>query len=179
MPIAIAGAPLASCISVKAPDKPIEINLNVTIRQEVLVRLQRDVEQLINQNPQAFPQTPQMRKLVLLAMVLLAAPAGAQTAAVNAARAAGSVGERYDGYVGVAGAVAPAVRSQVATINIQRRSLYSKLAASKGVSPQDVGVTAGCQLLARVGVGETYLWADGKWRRRAAGQGAPIPDYCR
>jgi hypothetical protein len=51
-------APLGGCISVKAPDKPIEINLNVTIRQEVLVRLQRDVEQLINQNPQAFPQNP-------------------------------------------------------------------------------------------------------------------------
>jgi hypothetical protein len=50
--------PLGGCISVKTPDKPIEINLNVTIRQEVLVRLQRDVEQLINQNPQAFPQTP-------------------------------------------------------------------------------------------------------------------------
>lgn len=48
--------PLCGCISVKAPDKPIEINLNVTIRQEVLVRLQRDVEQLIQQNPQAFPQ---------------------------------------------------------------------------------------------------------------------------
>ena len=56
---ALLAAPLASCISVKAPDKPIEINLNVTIRQEVLVRLQRDVEQLINQNPQAFPQKPQ------------------------------------------------------------------------------------------------------------------------
>ena len=54
--IALAGLPLASCISVKTPEKPIEINLNVTIRQEVLVRLQRDVEQLINQNPQAFPQ---------------------------------------------------------------------------------------------------------------------------
>jgi hypothetical protein len=51
--------PLASCISVKTPEKPIEINLNVTIRQEVLVRLQRDVEQLIDQNPQAFPQSPQ------------------------------------------------------------------------------------------------------------------------
>ncbi|MCL6728642.1 YnbE family lipoprotein [Sphingomonas hankyongi] len=50
--------PLGGCISVSPPDKPIEINLNVTIRQEVLVRLQRDVEQLINQNPQAFPQTP-------------------------------------------------------------------------------------------------------------------------
>ena len=54
--VAAASAPLASCISVKAPEKPIDINLNVTIRQEVLVRLQRDVEQLINQNPQAFPQ---------------------------------------------------------------------------------------------------------------------------
>ena len=52
-------APLAGCISVSPPDKPIEINLNVTIRQEVLVRLQRDVEQLIQQNPQAFPQDTQ------------------------------------------------------------------------------------------------------------------------
>jgi hypothetical protein len=50
--------PLAGCISVKAPEKPIEINLNVNIQQEVLVRLQRDVEQLINQNPGAFPQRP-------------------------------------------------------------------------------------------------------------------------
>jgi hypothetical protein len=49
--------PLAGCISVSPPDKPIEINLNVTIRQEVLVRLQKDVDQLIQQNPQAFPQS--------------------------------------------------------------------------------------------------------------------------
>jgi hypothetical protein len=48
--------PLGGCITVDTPDKPIEINLNVTIRQEVVVRLQRDVEQLINQNPDAFPQ---------------------------------------------------------------------------------------------------------------------------
>ena len=48
--------PLGGCISVKTPEKPIEINLNVNIKQEVLVRLQRDVEQLIQQNPEAFPQ---------------------------------------------------------------------------------------------------------------------------
>jgi hypothetical protein len=47
--------PLAGCITVKAPEKPIEINLNVDIRQEVVVRLQQDVQQLIRQNPQAFP----------------------------------------------------------------------------------------------------------------------------
>ena len=51
--------PLVGCITVSPPDKPIEINLNVTIQQEVLVRLQRDVEQLIQQNPEAFPQQPQ------------------------------------------------------------------------------------------------------------------------
>ncbi len=49
--------PLAGCISVSPPDKPIEINLNVKIEQEVLVRLQRDVEQLIKENPQDFPTT--------------------------------------------------------------------------------------------------------------------------
>jgi hypothetical protein len=47
--------PLAGCISLAAPDKPIEINLNVKIEQEVLVRLQRDVEQIMRQNPQDFP----------------------------------------------------------------------------------------------------------------------------
>ena len=120
-----------------------------------------------------------MRKLILLLSLMLAAPAAAQTPAVDAARAAGAVGERYDGYVGVAAPVSPAVRSQVASINIQRRSLYSRLAAAKGVSPQDVGITAGCQLLARVSIGEVYMLGDGVWRRRAAGQGPALPDYCR
>lgn len=119
-----------------------------------------------------------MKRLLLLALLLPAA-AAAQTPAVNAARAAGVVGERFDGYIGLAAPASAAVRSQVAAINIQRRSLYSNLAASKGVSPQDVGITAGCQLLARVGVGQSYMLGDGVWRRRAAGQPPPIPDYCR
>lgn len=119
-----------------------------------------------------------MRRFLFLALVL-AVPAAAQTPAVDAARASGAVGERYDGYLGVSGVVSAPVRSQVARINIQRRSLYSRLAASKGASPQDVGITAGCQLLAGVGVGEAYMLADGTWRRRAAGQGSPAPDYCR
>lgn len=58
----LAAMPAASCISVKTPEKPIEVNLNVTIRQEVVVRLQRDVEQLIQQNPEAFPQQQQQPK---------------------------------------------------------------------------------------------------------------------
>jgi len=53
-----AAFPLSSCVTVKPPDKPIEINLNVAIKQEVLVRLQQDVQQMIQKNPQAFPSTP-------------------------------------------------------------------------------------------------------------------------
>ena len=48
---------LSGCISLKTPEKPIEINLNVVIRQEVVVRLQRDVEKLIDANPGTFPGT--------------------------------------------------------------------------------------------------------------------------
>ena len=51
--------PLTSCITVEPPDKPIEINLNVDIRQEVLVRLQEDVQRIITENPEAFPQPQQ------------------------------------------------------------------------------------------------------------------------
>ena len=55
---ALALLPLASCVTVKTPEKPIEINLNVKIEQEVLVRLQRDVDTLIKNNPDTFPAKP-------------------------------------------------------------------------------------------------------------------------
>lgn len=45
---------LGGCVQVKAPDKPIEINLNINIRQEVVVRLQQDVRDLIKENPGVF-----------------------------------------------------------------------------------------------------------------------------
>ena len=120
-----------------------------------------------------------MRKLTLcLFASAVALPAAAQTPLVNAARQAGTVGERFDGYMGYVTAVPPVLRSQVETINIRRRALYSNLAARKGVSPREVGITAGCQLLAGVGVGQAYMLSDGVWRRRGAGQAAPVPGYC-
>ena len=115
----------------------------------------------------------------LLAMCL-AVPAAAQTSpAIRAAKAAGQVGERYDGFLGYASYLPAAVRREVDAVNIRRRAHYSTLAASRGVSPQEVGITAGCMTLRSVQVGEAYLLADNAWRRRAAGQSAPVPDYCR
>jgi uncharacterized protein YdbL (DUF1318 family) len=121
------------------------------------------------------------RSWILAVVLALAVPATAQSGAtaLAQARAAGTVGERYDGYLGYAAQPASGmVRSQAEAINIRRRALYTDLASRRGVSPQEVGITAGCTLLGRVAVGESYLLGDGVWRRRAAGQPAPVPDYC-
>lgn len=113
-----------------------------------------------------------------LALLLVAGAATAQSAFFDALRA-GQVGERFDGYLGYAQAQPSAqARLQTEAINIRRRALYTDLAQRRGVGPQEVGITAGCTLLARVGVGESYMLADGQWRRRAAGQAAPVPEYC-
>jgi 2-polyprenyl-6-methoxyphenol hydroxylase-like FAD-dependent oxidoreductase len=47
---------VAGCIpvQVQAPDRPIEINLNVNIRQEVVVRLEREAQALLEENPDLF-----------------------------------------------------------------------------------------------------------------------------
>ena len=116
--------------------------------------------------------------MLAAALLMLAGGAAAQNNAAEA-RAGGVVGERYDGYLGYA--VRPSsqlVRSQTEAINIRRRKLYTDLAVSRGVSPLEVGITAGCTLLGRVAVGEAYMLSDGVWRRRAAGQPAPVPSYC-
>jgi hypothetical protein len=41
-------------VQIQAPDEPIEINLNVNIRQEVIVRLERDAAELLDQNSDLF-----------------------------------------------------------------------------------------------------------------------------
>lgn len=53
---AAALAALAGCATVKvqAPDKPIEINLNVKIQQEVRVTLDKAAADLIAKNPNLF-----------------------------------------------------------------------------------------------------------------------------
>jgi len=47
-------AMLTGCISVNAPDKPIVIELNINIKQEVIYRLAEDVKQNIDANPDIF-----------------------------------------------------------------------------------------------------------------------------
>jgi len=41
-------------VKVQAPDEPIEINLNIKIQQDIRIRLDKDVEELITDNPDIF-----------------------------------------------------------------------------------------------------------------------------
>lgn len=50
--IAVAG--LAGCVQIETPDKPIEINLNINIKQEIVYRLDGDAKKLIEQNSSIF-----------------------------------------------------------------------------------------------------------------------------
>ena len=52
--MALLPALLPACVQVTAPERPIEINLNINIRQEVVVSLQGDVRDLIEENPGVF-----------------------------------------------------------------------------------------------------------------------------
>lgn len=50
-------ATVAACsptVKVEAPDKPIEINLNVKIEHEIRVRVEKDIETLIATNKGLF-----------------------------------------------------------------------------------------------------------------------------
>ena len=42
------------CINITAPDKPIEINLNISVTQAVVVKLDTQAKSLIQQNPGIF-----------------------------------------------------------------------------------------------------------------------------
>ena len=50
-------AVLAACqptVKVEAPDKPIEINLNIKIEQEIRVKIERDLENVFAADPAIF-----------------------------------------------------------------------------------------------------------------------------
>lgn len=49
-----AGLALSGCVTLEAPDKPIEINLNINIKQEVVYRLDGEAKNLIKQESGIF-----------------------------------------------------------------------------------------------------------------------------
>jgi uncharacterized protein YdbL (DUF1318 family) len=120
-----------------------------------------------------------MRWFFLAVAAIAAVPAGAQSPALSQAIQAGQIGERWDGYMGVAGNPSAEARRQVSAINIQRRKLYIELSARRNVTAELIGMATACQLFSQLAPGEAYLLNDGTWRRHTPGQTVPLPAYCR
>lgn len=127
-----------------------------------------------------------MRRFAIAALALggamLAAPAVAQSdAIVSAARASGLVGEQADGYLGyVPGAqISAALRGRVDQINIQRRALYTRRAAERNVTVNEMAAAVACEVFqGRIGVGERYRDEAGQWRQHTATQPVAVPSFC-
>ena len=118
----------------------------------------------------------------LLTSALLAAPAQAQNdAAIAQARAAGQVGEQADGYLGfVPGAsISADLRGRVEQNNIQRRALYTRRAAERNVSVNEMAAAVACEVFERrIAVGERYRNESGQWRQRTASAPVEKPSFC-
>ncbi len=55
--VGVLAALVSACtptVKIEAPDKPIVINLNVKIEQEVRVRVEKDIENLLSKEPELF-----------------------------------------------------------------------------------------------------------------------------
>jgi uncharacterized protein YdbL (DUF1318 family) len=115
---------------------------------------------------------------LIAASAIVAAPVAAQSPVVSQAIQAGQAGERYDGYMAVVGNGSAELQRQVSAINIRRRNLYIGLATRRNVTPEVVGLATACQLFSELAPGEAYMLNDRVWRRHAAGQPVPRPDYC-
>ena len=120
---------------------------------------------------------------VLAATLLTGQPSFAQQAdaAIAQARAGGLVGEQADGYLGFApgASISADLRGRVDQVNIQRRALYTRRAAERAVSVNEMAAAVACEVFQnRIAVGERYRDEAGQWRQRSASQPVALPSFC-
>ena len=138
--VILAAGGIASCsptIKVQAPDKPIHIILEVNIKQEVLLRVEKDLD------------------------------GASITPAVPLAKRAGWIGERPDGYLGLVRTDAPVeVKALVDSTNTARVTRYDGIAAKHKTSRETIEAVAGRKLIERSASGEFIMTTASKWVRK-------------
>lgn len=103
--------------------------------------------------------------LFLLAGIFAAPPAIAQS--LDALRKSGVVGERYDGYLVLRQANAPAdVRSLVTQVNAKRKKIYEERAKQQNVPADQVGQVYAKEIFQSAPSGTWFLGADGRWVKK-------------
>lgn len=105
--------------------------------------------------------------MVLLALLVAAAPEPAAAQSLDKYRAGGHIGERFDGY---AMATQPnpsaAIKKLVRSVNAQRRGIYQQRAQQQKVPADQVGRVYAQQILKKAPSGTYFLGENGKWVRK-------------
>ncbi|HEY9568162.1 MAG TPA: YdbL family protein [Thalassobaculum sp.] len=105
--------------------------------------------------------------LVALATVAVLGVTPALALDLDGAKAQGWIGERRDGYVGLADAAASAeARGLVDQVNAERRAAYESVARQNGVPREQVEALAGQKLIGRAAGGTFVMDAAGRWIRK-------------
>jgi uncharacterized protein YdbL (DUF1318 family) len=102
---------------------------------------------------------------LVIAVVFLAAPAG-RADEVDSAKAAGHVGERADGYLGVAPGAPASASGLVNEVNAKRKAKYSAIAKQNGTAVDAVGALMGQKLIERAPSGQYIMGSDGRWVKK-------------
>jgi uncharacterized protein YdbL (DUF1318 family) len=112
-----------------------------------------------------------MRRLFLLALLVVALgpfSAGSAAAAdLDGFRAQGVIAERFDGYVELRDAAAPAAaKSLVDQVNAKRAAIYKQRAQTDNVSVDDVGKIYAAQILNDAPAGTYFKQSDGSYTKK-------------
>ena len=102
--------------------------------------------------------------LVFLCALVVFAP-NAFSLSLDTARSQGLVGETQEGYVAAVGGSNPEVDRLVAEVNAKRRSRYSQIAQSNGLTVSAVARQAGSKLIAKAPRGQ-YVRQNKKWQKK-------------
>ncbi len=131
---------LISCsptIKVEAPDKPIVLKIDLNIKHEIQIKVERDIENI------SFKP------------------------AIPLAKRAGWIGERHDGYLGLVKDDAPKdIADLVLQANEERLSRYAEIAKKNNTSRDTVETIAGLKFSQKSAPGEYIMSSDKKWKRK-------------
>jgi len=124
-------------VKIEAPDKPIHLKVDVNIKQEILLRVEKDIEGV------------------------------SVTPAIPMAKKAGWIGERTDGYLGLVKPEAPSeVKEVLQQANEERVTRYSKIAEKHKTKRELVETVAGQKFIKKSAKGEYIMTAAGAWTRK-------------
>jgi hypothetical protein len=162
----LASALLAACrgptIGIVPPTEPITLNINITVQQEVRVKLEEDVATLLDREE----GTVSTRSAAPGDLDALGGELASREPEIEGFKAKGLVGERYDGLLGVVRSdAAQDLHALVAAVNDARRAAYADIAERHAAPIADVQALAAKTRIEDAAAGEYVMVEPGVWRK--------------